>query len=442
MQRTVQQATQLAMPARPAAPTKAVWLPALASIRFLGAMVVVFAHFKYLIVFPPGVALYLRHARPTMSLFFVLSGFIVAYSYADWFQHDFARAREFYRARLARIVPMHVVGLLLMTPVTLAIGSTFFGPLTLGSADRIARSWLANLFVVHIYIQRPGFDIWNQPAWTLSTEIVFYALSPWFIAVLFRRLRTVAAMATFVAAMLAAEVALLVAGVVFFHAMDGRWRYDEMMQWVTFRWPIFRAWEYLIGCTLAVFLVQARGRLAGGRAARLLASIRLRNWVLGTSVALIFTMPLVVDVVQRWLHGRHYFGAELVWEGLSWYALYTPIFAALVLVLAAGRTFASPVLDHPWLVSLGDATYSLYLLHWIPRQILLHVYGRTPASGGPQFWWSVAAIVLCVAASLVTYRAIELPAQRWLRGRRPARASSEVAQGAPQRAPRKVGVAV
>lgn len=441
MQRAGQDVVQQATSTRTSAPAKAAWLPALASIRFVAAMWVVFAHFQYLIAFPPGVALYLRHARRTMSLFFVLSGFIVAYSYADWFRHDFSRTWEFYRTRFARIVPMHVVGLLLMTPVTLAIGYAYFGPLTPGHAGRIALSWLANLFVVHIYVQRPGFDVWNQPAWTLSTEIVFYALSPWFVAVLFRRLRTVASMATFVAAMLAAEVATLAAGVVFFHAMDGRWRYEDMMQWVTFRWPIFRVWEFLIGCTLAVFLVQARGRLAHGRAARLVASARVRNWVFGTSVALTVAMPVAVDAVQRWLHVRHYFGAELVWEGLGWYALYTPLFAALILVLAAGRTFASPVLDHPWLVSLGDATYSLYLLHWVPRQILTHVYGGAPAASGPQFWWSVAAIVSCVAASLVTYRAIELPAQRWLRGRRSARAASAVAQDAPQQAPGKVRIA-
>jgi peptidoglycan/LPS O-acetylase OafA/YrhL len=72
----------------------------------------------------------------------------------------------------------------------------------------------------------------------------------------------------------------------------------------------------------------------------------------------------------------------------------------------------------PWLlVLLGDASYSLYLLHPFPviaSNKVLKLYD------GPRLedlLWSAVVTAACLAASVVMYKGFELPLQRFLRRR-------------------------
>jgi len=98
-------------------------IDSLTSARFFAAIAVVFLHFSLYLNVNPFVYLFLSNGGIGVCFFFVLSGFILTYTYKDWFAggvkiNDY---RRFIRARLARIYPMHVIALLLMTPVTLLL---------------------------------------------------------------------------------------------------------------------------------------------------------------------------------------------------------------------------------------------------------------------------------------------------------------------------------
>ena len=43
---------------------------------------------------------------------------------------------------------------------------------------------------------------------------------------------------------------------------------------------------------------------------------------------------------------------------------FAPLYAALILMLALGRTPLSVILELPFLVLLGEASYALYITHW------------------------------------------------------------------------------
>lgn len=83
------------------------------------------------------------------------------------------------------------------------------------------------------------------------------------------------------------------------------------------------------------------------------------------------------------------------------------------LCLASGPTFLSRLLSHPWMIRLGEASYSIYILHWIPFGYLLD-----QKRSGMQIGLSGLActILLICGVSLCTYRWIETPIRRAIRG--------------------------
>jgi peptidoglycan/LPS O-acetylase OafA/YrhL len=122
----------------------------------------------------------------------------------------------------------------------------------------------------------------------------------------------------------------------------------------------------------------------------------------------------------------------------NWYWFYTPLFVALVAMLAAGPTFVGRLLSGRLAALLGEASYGLYLLHYPALWLLLLARGvdeyAVVPSGIPMQpldGLTFTAIAGAVFASLLSYRFAETPARRWLRGRPAVRlpAHSPVAHG-------------
>ena len=96
--------------------------------------------------------------------------------------------------------------------------------------------------------------------------------------------------------------------------------------------------------------------------------------------------------------------------------LLTPIFAALVLGLALGDGALARGLGAPAIVTLGEASYALYILH-VPAWMAAHnaagrLWGPTVADG-PAF--VALFLVALVAASVACFRFVEVPARRRIR---------------------------
>ena len=79
--------------------------PALTSVRFIAAIAVVLSHYSEngLLPLPATVINFINSGNSAVSLFFVLSGFILTFTYRDTLTHG--GARPLYEARIARIYP-------------------------------------------------------------------------------------------------------------------------------------------------------------------------------------------------------------------------------------------------------------------------------------------------------------------------------------------------
>lgn len=99
-----------------------------------------------------------RYGYLGVQLFFVISGFVIAYS------AEGRTASQFVIARISRLYPAFVVCMTLTFLVTLLFGAAYF--------EETPRQWLANLMV--------AAPTWHQPYvdsvyWTLILEMIFYA---------------------------------------------------------------------------------------------------------------------------------------------------------------------------------------------------------------------------------------------------------------------------
>jgi peptidoglycan/LPS O-acetylase OafA/YrhL len=85
-----------------------------------------------------------------------------------------------------------------------------------------------------------------------------------------------------------------------------------------------------------------------------------------------------------------------------------PAFAAIIYALAL-RPRWSLFLEARWLLKLGDASYSLYMLHSV---VLVAVWAITPdLPGWPRVGVAFAATLI---TSLLAYSLVERPARNWL----------------------------
>jgi peptidoglycan/LPS O-acetylase OafA/YrhL len=337
-------------------------LPALTGLRFFAASVVLWSHFA------PSPLFTRSDAGPSaVSLFFLLSGFILTYTAPP----GRVRVREFYAARLARIYPVYLLGL------DLALVTTA-GPTPTCPSRHAAL--LPSLFAVQAWFQ-DRVTCLNNPAWSVSCEVFFYALFPLLLPLVRRvpqrRLPRVG-VACWLLSLLLSGAFLLRHPTVDLGTLSGG---GTLFRWLHFS-PPARLPEFICGIVL--------GRLY-------LSGVRVPRPALALIVSL------------GWL--------PVVWYGVGLFGpldddLCLPAFAVLLLVLAQPGA-VSRALAHPAVVALGEASYGLYIMHWPLHGLVVRAGLVSPLLGG---WASFGAYtLLCVAVSLVSLRVLEAPARRAIR---------------------------
>ena len=98
-------------------------LDALTGLRFLAALHVVLFHFGKTLVAatPEGVRHWVGAGYSAVGVFFVLSGFVLAWNYLDGDGRMQAGPRAFWAARVARVYPVYALTFLLSAPATIEL---------------------------------------------------------------------------------------------------------------------------------------------------------------------------------------------------------------------------------------------------------------------------------------------------------------------------------
>ncbi|HET6908352.1 MAG TPA: acyltransferase [Mycobacteriales bacterium] len=351
-------------------PARAPRLDALTGLRFWFAFLVV-VHHSLQHWFGPAVYPIADFGYIGVDFFFVLSGFVLTWSWRP----DLPTGR-FWLNRVARIWPLHLA--------TLVLAVTFV-------ADEVhhpgAAGTVANLFLVQAWVPgQQNYFGYNAVAWSLSCEVFFYLAFP----VLVRRLagltmkRRLHVAAAVVVAMCIYPglFSLTIAP----HDAAG-W------EWTTYVLPLWRLGEFVIGIIAALAVRDGwRPRVRGGAA---------------LAVATCAAAGLLVDGLRAGhLPNRPFI--EIV--GML-------VVAGVICAVAADELSGRRrLLSSRVMVSLGAASYALYLCHALLFGWVVHHWADTGSGVVRALGWSsyvAAAIVL----SYLLHRLVEVPCERWIRSR-------------------------
>jgi peptidoglycan/LPS O-acetylase OafA/YrhL len=373
-------------------------LGALTGARFLAAFWVVLYHFVFSFQEAPEPAsqwakiaggnpflLVLAQGHLAVDFFFLLSGFILAYTYAADDAKVRGGNRSFWVARIARIYPVYLLGLLLGFGPYLADGHSLFG---IGSATA------AHFLLIQAWF--PSTLDWNLASWSLSVEGFFYLLFPLLLPLLARLSRT------------ALWRAMLATWAAFGLLLTLLWltepRYGVLWWWssaVRYN-PLVSLPEFIVGVALGLLFL--RGDLSWGR----MRAWRDHHfdWAIGV-VGTLFVALLLVTAVQGYNAGAI--------DSMAVLAL--PFLTALILLLAFGRGKIAQALARPRMQWLGEISYGIYIIHgpiWLLLSGLviatLHVHTSNLAL-------LIAFLTLTVAVAGLSFTYLERPARRYIRAR-------------------------
>ncbi len=296
-----------------------------------------------------------------VDIFFVISGFVMMISTTPLLVTTHP-ARTFFARRIERIVPMYWLAttakvLALLAAPTLALVG-------------LGRWWHVVASYLFFPTRSPAGSYGNVLAvgWTLVFEMAFYILFSIVLATRHPRLRTLAPVL----------IALAFAWTIPFIARHGTLHfYASTMQL-----------EFLFGMLLG-------------------ASI---PWVQKIPAALAVLLAVAGLFPLLLWHPE----AVVIWGGLLWGI------PALAVVMAA-VALESPLAHRTprWLLEIGDASYSIYLIHGFVLPLVCMLFARY-GSRGPYILplALIASIIVATLAGDLAYRRIERPMMQWLKGRR------------------------
>jgi peptidoglycan/LPS O-acetylase OafA/YrhL len=366
-------------------------LTGLTGMRALAAAWVVVEHFRLVLygLFPGTEAVlgpWIRSGFLGVEVFFVLSGFIIAYTYADRFAaFSWSGYRAFLELRFARIYPVHLVTLLAM--LVLVLGARRLGVALSADADYTPLSFLGNLANAQAVFALPA---WNGPAWSISAEFAAYLVFP-LIALGLVRLRT--ARSGFVAAGLLVAVgtaAMLTAGALLVDSPT-----SFVLIWLRI------AFEFTAGCCL-----YAGWRWLGERRSGWGWDVTAAVSVLALGIALAFT------------------GVEGTRPLSS-----LPLIALFVLACAGATGPVGRLLGSRLLLWGGRISYSVYMTHFIVLMVLgvlLPVERFAGAGLGIRIAVMAGEYAVVIAVGAACYHLVEEPSRKAIRsliGRRSRQAA-------------------
>jgi peptidoglycan/LPS O-acetylase OafA/YrhL len=404
-------------------------IPALTGLRFLAAFSIVIAHGTAVLMHGHerlgSVAYWCTQASDFgMALFFVLSGFVIHYNYGRQVTEGrLAGIAAYLWARFARLYP-----LFLLTLLGYVLVSRRHFEFWSGHPDEFRNVLQALpyfLFSVQSWFYVPVGDTTlifaiggaTSLTWSISTEWFFYLLYP-LVAWLILRSRapwlTVVAVLAWCVLWIAISTSVYDRGPVIdawaverYGPIAGTLQpqgdfatQNSFVFWLSLFSPYLRMGEFILGSLIAQLYVQLRSWKPAG----------LEN-AIGTGLFLAAAASIFAI-------GYLEYGPDVGMNVFrKMYMNFAVAPSVALLVFSAARyhnVFSQLLASRPFLV-LGDASYSIYLVHYTVLMIATKLIGsavHTELFNALAFILSTVAILLI---SILLYRCYEAPARTWLR---------------------------
>lgn len=340
--------------------------------RYIAALTVVFFHFGQQ-AFPATNTWWhpVITAGPiAVSYFFVLSGFIMAVAYYQPNAQPFNQWR-YWLARFARIYPVYLLALVLMILANLK------------TDGRDPASVILSLTMLQAWI--PGYAmVLNSPGWSLSVEALFYLSFP--LLLYFVRTNGLKPLAILTLALWIGTQCLQI----ILHNSASYEPKGILHQFIYYH-PLMHLSTFMLGLVVGMAFCDGKFRSLNQR------------W---NGLAIIALTVLAVFLLAYEGQFEQYLGFLVDYNN----GLIAPVFLAIIVLLAVNTGWTKQLMSIPFLVLLGEASYSLYILqrpaygiydrvlgHWLPLDANLHYY---------------LFVILLTIASILSFKYMETPLRR------------------------------
>lgn len=302
-------------------------IPSLTSMRFFAATIVVLFHYdKNDQLFPTWVC---NFGYEAVTFFFILSGFILTHVHVNVDgQRNLLNVsyKKFIALRLARLLPAYTLALALSFPFLLY--SSFV------SHTMNLERFLTILFLVPLFLQAwhpPTALAWNVPAWSLSVELFFYALFPAIVRSA-KRIHPYLFVVFALFLVCINEYIRNMLAAIWDHPLNltprGSFLYYS---------PLMQLPKFIFGVALGAFFIWS------GRVYSKLSEV----WLVFAFASVITAMYLKSEIT--------FLASDMA---------LCLVFGFLILSCAGTSGLISKILSYYPLVILGEASYSLYIMHW------------------------------------------------------------------------------
>lgn len=315
-----------------------------------------------------------------VSVFVVMSGFLMVYSYIDReLPAGITVNTVFAAVKMKKLYPLHII--MMVITIFLSIGWDFSN-MSLQYFNPLRKERLIQLLLIQAWIPDPMvyFDL-NSVAWYLSACVFLYFMFPWLLKIIRGYKNIFSALAAMVSTYLLMTV--LAAGSYF--APLPAHIFPNPTGWFTYICPLFRLGDFFIGCNLGYLFIKLPYEISKARA----------------TLLEIFTVAVLL--ITQFIHEE-----QIIYIGGEWFRhtlLYVPSSLMLVWVFAHSKGYITKLLTNKITVFAGDISAYCFLIHAV---VLVNVKNMLKATAYAGNVYATAIIGLAITVILsVFYRYME-----------------------------------
>ncbi|MDI7549260.1 acyltransferase [Cronobacter sakazakii] len=302
-----------------------------------------------------------------VTFFYILSGFIINYSFSRHLAEGRFSNKDFIVYRLARLFPVHIVSLLC---VLILFGYTKNWEATNKEA------LLYNTFLLQSFIPDAGYYFsFNPVSWSISCEMFFYLCF-----CLLVKCRTKHLFFAF-SAVQAINIYFLV------YPPSG-----VSLHWLFYINPIFRISDFMLG------IIICRAFLAKPVTPKIVVCSAME---IGSLLFLALTIYVATNYVAN--------------MNVKYDLLYIPCMASVVIAFAFNGGIISRILANKYLILLGEASFSFYMFHWMIVSKLIEIMKPDKNDYASVLIYAASCLALSIAVSIISFKVIEMPANKIIR---------------------------
>ncbi|ASW75062.1 acyltransferase [Chryseobacterium piperi] len=341
--------------------------------RFIAASFIVFYHFASNLF--PSNSEFVQVIRENFSLgvsyFYALSGFVMVLAYGN---QNRVEPKRYFINRLARLYPLHLFTLGLTIIVSIFVAINYLGDYKI---DPI--SLILNLTLIQAWF--PAYSLtFNVPSWSISVELFFYLVFPFIFNQVYKKLKLSTFAVIVVLFWIICQVAMNL-----FYTSTSYGGENSLDRYFLHYNPFFHLNTFLVGLLFAGIFKRYEYKLS-------------KNF----DFLIILMIPTIAIMI-------YLFRDYLLHNGLLAFN-----FGALILLIAANKGRITTLFNHRILIHLGNISFAMYLL-----QNPIFIFSRKISSVlnvQNEYLLFIITFPILLIASHITYRLIEIPWQKKIRG--------------------------